>query len=534
VLVVGLVVAIVVIVAAGHNSSNSSSKPADTDLDVTTSFADVVGTLVSDEQTAFWEAFQNARQMKKDCIGVGSAARRTEDDPTEPPAKLIPYIRQLPIPNTGGAEVAYYSNGDLTQGGDWEMAAFFFHGATRDSFDYFCTGVDTLPGARTNGDWDPNKVLIIAPTFAYHNDWIVQNGYQNIYWASSRDYRTGARAGSKMENGTYYDNAPSSFTVIDEMMKLLNSSSLFPNLGLATLAGHSAGGQTVQRYAISSHIQPYTSPDSPPGSYLREEVPVRFVVANPSSFTYLDERRWAYHCVTSQQKCSPGALMVPSPDNYRYATNNPNGKYYWNTCEGGADCGDFSNAYYDVNKSADFFCYDPDYNKWAYGLENITDDGYHAYFLTEEEGGDAFNMTYQVNQYAFRDMWYLNGNDDQCSPAMKWYNTTNQTIDLIDGANGVVQFDAACEYHKVDTRCPAMLEGPWRQYRGTHYMAYLAEFYGQNTHNLVEWVSNTNFNLVPGVGHNGLAMWTSAAGEAAIYQKFQQALVDTSTANWRR
>jgi hypothetical protein len=46
------------------------------------------------------------------------------------------------------------------------------------------------------------------------------------------------------------------------------------------IAGHSAGGQLVQRYALGSAA----APEGP-------AIPVRYVVANPSSFMYLDSRR---------------------------------------------------------------------------------------------------------------------------------------------------------------------------------------------------------------------------------------------------
>ncbi|MEW8442104.1 MAG: hypothetical protein AB2689_28490 [Candidatus Thiodiazotropha taylori] len=63
-------------------------------------------------------------------------------------------------------------------------------------------------------------------------------------------------------------------------MELVTDRALFPNLRVVTVAGHSAGGQFVQRYAAGT------------------QSPIRhrdhafvYVVANPSSFMYLDRRR---------------------------------------------------------------------------------------------------------------------------------------------------------------------------------------------------------------------------------------------------
>lgn len=214
---------------------------------------------------------------------------------------------------------------------------------------------------------------------------------------------------------------------------------------------------------------------------------------------------------------------MPSATDYRYNSNqgsNPP-KYFVETCEQ-CDPDDPDYAYHTVNASADFFCWDPDYNKWAYGLDNITSDDYHQYFEQD------WDKRFQVKQYAFRDVWYLSGVEDQCSPAMTWYNTSQQTTDLVNlGA-----YNQACDYHHVDTRCAAMLQGPWREYRATHYVAYLTKFYGQNTHWLVSWITNQNFNLVPGVGHDGTGMLTSSEGIQAIYVRTSQTAVMRDQLGW--
>jgi len=447
---------------------------------------------------------------------------------------LYPYIRSLTVKDSSGegnGTEAYYSNADLTKGGSYKFAALFFHGATRDSFSYFCSGVATMPYSQDNGNWAEDEILIISPTFAYKSDWLVQQGYESLYWSHSMDYRTGARSSTKFPDGSSNPHPVSSFEVIDSIMVMLNNTKLFPNMKMVSLVGHSAGGQTVQRYALSSKIQPANSPlttDAHPRISIDKTV--RFVVANPSSFTYLDNRRWQYKCDNDTQTCTTGSLAVPSESNYRFITQedeNPP-KFFVDTCDiCAADGKGGSQPYYKShNASADFFCWDPKYNDWAYGMDNIaTMDEYHHYFE------DGWNQTLQLQQYAFRDVWYLSGVLDQCSPAMEWYNTSGANNQAVVNLG---DFDDACDYHKVDTRCPAMLQGPWREYRATHYMAYLAEYYAPDTHMLVEWITSQSFNLVPGVGHDGTGMLTSSAGTAAIYTRYSQAAVETDDLGWRR
>jgi pimeloyl-ACP methyl ester carboxylesterase len=62
---------------------------------------------------------------------------------------------------------------------------------------------------------------------------------------------------------------------------MLANEKLFPNLQTIVLAGHSAGGQLVQRYAVAGKA-PETLPS---------RLHVRFVIANPSSYAYFSPER---------------------------------------------------------------------------------------------------------------------------------------------------------------------------------------------------------------------------------------------------
>lgn len=92
-----------------------------------------------------------------------------------------------------------------------------------------------------------------------------------LFW-SCRGWKHGENA----ENGSGPEQ--SSFGVLDAIVAQLKQS--FPQLGRIIITGHSAGGQVTQRYAAANRAA-----DTPP------LVAMRYVIANPSSYVYFDNRR---------------------------------------------------------------------------------------------------------------------------------------------------------------------------------------------------------------------------------------------------
>ncbi|WP_050478483.1 hypothetical protein [Herbaspirillum rhizosphaerae] len=74
----------------------------------------------------------------------------------------------------------------------------------------------------------------------------------------------------------------STFAVMDALFARLADRRLFPNLKDVVLAGHSAGGQFVQRYAVAGRAMQ---------NLAGADIHVRYVVANPASYLYFDNRR---------------------------------------------------------------------------------------------------------------------------------------------------------------------------------------------------------------------------------------------------
>ena len=105
--------------------------------------------------------------------------------------------------------------------------------------------------------------------------------------------------------------AISSFDVIDALLAQLN---LFPALSDIVITGHSAGGQLTQRYAgIGTGENP-----------LRGGIRVRFAVANPSSYIYLNNLRKG----SSGFQVPSGVSCLSSYNDYKYGLENISGNRY--------------------------------------------------------------------------------------------------------------------------------------------------------------------------------------------------------------
>ena len=91
----------------------------------------------------------------------------------------------------------------------------------------------------------------------------------------------------------------SSFDALDAILARLADRQLFPDLKQVVIAGHSGGGQVVQRYAIAGRGE---------AALTRESIAVRYVVANPSSYAYFSPER----------PDSAIAASCPGYDNWKY------------------------------------------------------------------------------------------------------------------------------------------------------------------------------------------------------------------------
>jgi pimeloyl-ACP methyl ester carboxylesterase len=145
-------------------------------------------------------------------------------------------------------------------------ALVIVHGAGRDADNYFRNALAAafLAGALEN-------TVVVAPRMASAaancHDPISPN---EISW-NCNTWRSGGPAISNPE--------VTSFDFLDEILRKLARKEVFPNLKQIVVAGHSAGGQVLNRYEMANQVHDKLG------------IPVTYVVANPSSYAWPDNRR---------------------------------------------------------------------------------------------------------------------------------------------------------------------------------------------------------------------------------------------------
>ncbi|MBV8246031.1 MAG: alpha/beta fold hydrolase [Candidatus Eremiobacteraeota bacterium] len=167
----------------------------------------------------------------------------------------------------GSGVALYFSNGSLEGDPDAERALIVVHGVLRDADYYYDTGMQAVQKAQAA------NTIVISPQFVEAED--LKNA--NVPAAALRwsgQWPGGVDATSPAPISTY--------DVFDAILARLADRSRFPKLREIVLAGHSAGGQIVQRYAVVGN-----APQLDPGAAVR----VHLIVANPSSYFYFDDTR---------------------------------------------------------------------------------------------------------------------------------------------------------------------------------------------------------------------------------------------------
>ncbi len=163
------------------------------------------------------------------------------------------------------------------------------HGAGRDADNYFrsATAAAFLGRALEN-------TLVISPRMASNDgagckDALAEN---EISWHCNT-WRSG---GPSITHPVL-----TSFDFIDELLRKVARRTVFPNLKAIVVAGHSAGGQVVNRYEMTNQVHESLG------------VPVTYVVSNPSSYAYPDDARPAI-AAYSLTANAPGYIPQVAPD----------------------------------------------------------------------------------------------------------------------------------------------------------------------------------------------------------------------------
>jgi hypothetical protein len=212
----------------------------------------------------------------------------------------------------------------------------------------------------------------------------------------------------------------------------------------------------VQWYAAMSELAAKHDEYEGEGS-----VDVEFIVANPSSYMYFDNRRYKYNC----------GICECNRDNCTCSQD----------CEQPLTRDELLGVPNEAGVGSDWPCYDESYNSWPYGLDSLHVDE-HSIPYAIKSGVDRAAWLYRE-----RNVVYMVGENDTCNDALPTCDSSCWKRDDYE------PMEWPCYRNHMDTRCPALLEGPYRRNRGIDYMKYLKAYYGTATHLL---------HIIPGVGNN--------------------------------
>ena len=140
-------------------------------------------------------------------------------------------------------------------------ALIMVHGAGRNADHYFETAMAAafLAGALDN-------TIVIAPRYITRADSATTHPNEVVWSSAANNWRSGGFSATNPRL--------TSFDFLDRLVRILADKTTFPNLAKVVVAGHSAGGQVVTRYAMANRI------DSVPG------IMMSYVVANPSTYAW--------------------------------------------------------------------------------------------------------------------------------------------------------------------------------------------------------------------------------------------------------
>jgi pimeloyl-ACP methyl ester carboxylesterase len=189
-----------------------------------------------------------------------SAAPCTGDDCTE----------WVTVGRQGGRVLVYRSFPLEAASPAITRAVIVVHGGSAGAAGHFRAG---LEAARLAGALE--DTLILAPRIPSNDNYVCMDAIaeQEINWGCQAN--NGWPAGGTARG----DPAVTSYDVADALLVQLARKTVFPNLQAIVVAGHSAGGQYVVRYAMANQVHETLG------------VRVQYVVSNPAHYAYPDPVR---------------------------------------------------------------------------------------------------------------------------------------------------------------------------------------------------------------------------------------------------
>jgi pimeloyl-ACP methyl ester carboxylesterase len=187
------------------------------------------------------------------------------------PVKVVADSRLTVAVPGGAGEIPVYLSADWSHAlPNITRAVIVVHGVERDA-DGYLRGAEA---ARVAAGPAGEETLLIVPQFLADIDVATFHlSPVTLHWST----------GGWSEGEPAHGPVPvSSFDVFDAILQHLAERALLPNLAHVVLAGHSAGGQVVQRYAVVGRGE---------AALAARGLVLRYVVANPSSYLYFSDNR---------------------------------------------------------------------------------------------------------------------------------------------------------------------------------------------------------------------------------------------------
>ncbi len=173
-------------------------------------------------------------------------------------------------------KIPYFSNREDirdTSNSNIARAIIALHGSSHTAGNHY----NNMLGAANLESANLESILIVAPQFVGEEE-IDEFSLdeEHLYWSG-----TGWRIGftSLDEDSNPREEQISSFTVMDSLITKLSE---YPNLEKIVFTGHSAGGQFIARYSASTPIVENLN---------SKGIDISFVVNNPGTYTYLNNKR---------------------------------------------------------------------------------------------------------------------------------------------------------------------------------------------------------------------------------------------------
>jgi pimeloyl-ACP methyl ester carboxylesterase len=180
-------------------------------------------------------------------------------------------------------------------------ALIIFHGKLRNADVYNRSGLEAVKNAGAAG----KGTLLITPQFLAQEDADAFHLPPSVLRWGPEEWMGGSNA---------LNGGPSSFDAIDAILTMLADRKAFPNLKFVVLAGHSGGGQVMQRYAVVGRGG---------DALMRIGVHVRYVSANPSSYLYFSPERPVLNPKGDFTFATPAKSCFAKYDNWKYGVNDP-------------------------------------------------------------------------------------------------------------------------------------------------------------------------------------------------------------------